>query len=188
MNEQIKFSDLFCQAISFLEKAKIDYLLIGGVAVGVWGRPRITNDIDFIIFISRKEIKRITKEAYNSDLEFKEMPHPHLRKTFVYRVSKGVYHADFIVASTEFEKTALQRKVKVKIYNKDVFVPTKEDLLLLKIIAGRAIDIFDAENIALRYKGKLDEKYLLSWAQRLSDEAEDLRIYKEIKRLLTLDS
>jgi len=147
MNEQIKFSDLFCQVISFLEKAKIDYLLIGGVAVGVWGKPRITEDIDFIIFISRKEIKRITKEADKLGLEFKEVPHPQFPKTFVYRISKGIYHADFIAASTEFEKTALQRKVKVKIYDKDVFVPTKEDLLLLKIIPGRGIDIFvfDAE-------------------------------------------
>lgn len=184
MNKKIQFSDLFFQVISFLEKAKIDYLLIGGVAVGVWGKPRITEDIDFIIFISRKEIKRITKEANNLGLEFKEVPHPQFSKTFVYRISKSIYHADFIVASTKFEKSALKRKVKVKIYNKDVFVPTKEDLLLLKIIPGRGIDIFDAENIAIRHQGKLDEKYLLKWAQKLSDEAENLRIYHEIKRLL----
>ncbi|MEW6007330.1 MAG: hypothetical protein AB1595_04145 [bacterium] len=45
---------------------------------------------------------------------------------------------------------------------------------------------FDMENIAIRHKGRLDEKYLISWAQTLSDEAEDMRIYNEIKRLLEL--
>lgn len=186
MNEKIKFSDLFIRVVSFLEKAKIDYLLIGGVAVGIWGKPRVTEDIDFIIFSSKKDIKRITMVAKSLGLEFKEVQHPQIPKTFLYRISEGIYHADFIIASTDFEKTAFKRRVKVKIYGKDVYVPTKEDLMLLKVIPGRGIDIFDAENIAIRHKGNLDEKYLLQWAQKLSDDAEDLRIYNEIQRLLNL--
>ncbi len=184
MNERINFSDLFCKTVSLLQKAKIDYLLIGGMAVGVWGRPRVTEDIDFIIFISRRDLKGIIKVADQMGLEFKAAPHPQFPKTFVYRILKGVYHADFIIASTEFERNALKRKVKVRIFDKDVFVPTKEDLLLSKIIPGRGIDLFDAENIAIRHKGKLDEEYLLKWAQRLSDEAEDMRIYNTLKEIL----
>lgn len=186
MNKKIEFSDLFCQVISFLEKAEVDYLLIGGVAVGVWGRPRVTEDVDFIIFLPRENVKNLTKCAKSISLEFKEVPNPQLPQTSIFRISQGIYHADFIIASTEFEKSALQRKVKIKLFGKNVFVPTKEDLLLLKIIPARKIDIFDAENIAQRHSGKLDEKYLINWAEKLSDEAEDMRIYKEVKRLLKL--
>lgn len=186
MSEKIKFSDLFKRVVNLLENAKIGYLLIGGVAVGVWGKPRVTEDIDFIIFSSKNDIKRIKKVAENLGLEFKEIQHPQIPKTFLYRIHKGLYHADFIIASTDFEKTAFQRRVRVKIYGKDVYVPTKEDLILLKVIPGRGIDIFDAENIVIRNKGKLDEEYLMKWSQKLSDEAEDLRIYNEIKRLLNL--
>jgi hypothetical protein len=32
--------------------------------------------------------------------------------------------------------------------------------------------------------GKLDKKYLLKWAMKLSEQAEDLRIYNEVKKLL----
>jgi len=59
-------------------------------------------------------------------------------------------------------------------------------LILLKIVPGRLKDLADVENIAKRNAGKLDEKYILDWAMKLSDEAEDLRIYRRVKRLLKL--
>jgi len=186
VSKKVEFSDFFHQIISFLEKTEVDYLLIGGVAVGVWGRPRLTEDIDFIIFLPRRNIKNLTKCAESIGLEFKKVPHPQFPETSIFRITQGIYHADFIIASSELEKSALKRKVKIKLFGKNVFVPTKEDLLLLKIIPARKIDIFDAENIAQRHSGKLDEKYLMKWAERLSDEAEDIRIYKEVKRLIRL--
>jgi len=42
----------------------------------------------------------------------------------------------------------------------------------------------DIENIAIRHKNKLDKKYLLDWAMKLADEAQDMRIYEDIKKLL----
>jgi len=36
----------------FLDQAGIDYMLVGGLAVGIWGQPRATVDIDFLISIS----------------------------------------------------------------------------------------------------------------------------------------
>ena len=66
------------------------------------------------------------------------------------------------------------------------FFPTPEDLILLKIIPHRAQDLLDAEKVVLRHKRSLNIKYLKDWAKRLSDEAEDLRIYNELQRLLKI--
>jgi hypothetical protein len=82
------------------------------------------------------------------------------------------------------EENAFKRKQRIKIFGVGANFPTPEDLILFKVIPARPIDKIDGENIALRHKGKLDEKYLLDWVMKLSDEAQDARIYKDIKRLL----
>ena len=41
-------------------------------------------------------------------------------------------------------------------------------------------------NLLLKDSGKLDEKYIIKWAKALSEDAQDFRIYKEVKRLLKL--
>ncbi len=186
MAEKIKFSDCFKKTVELLEKTKIDYFIIGGVAVGVWGNPRVTEDIDIIVFVSKKDIESIVDTAQNLGFEFDKEKALKEAKTGVFKLYYGIYNADFIVAISELSKSALKRKVKVEIFNKEVFVASKEDLLLFKLMSGRMMDLGDAEDIAKRYSGKLDEKYLLSWAQKLSDEAEDASIYRQVKRLLRM--
>ncbi len=50
----MEFKDYFRTCIELIEEAKIEYLIIGGIAVGVFGEPRFTQDVDIIIF---KEIR-----------------------------------------------------------------------------------------------------------------------------------
>ena len=49
--------DLITEAASlqkFLEEKGWDFFFIGGVAVQVWGQPRLTQDIDLTIFTNLK--------------------------------------------------------------------------------------------------------------------------------------
>lgn len=187
MRKEIKFSDFFRASIDLITILKGDYLIIGGVAIGVWGIVRVTEDLDLIIFIPRKDAKKILEKAKTLGFRFDEKAViKQIKEAGVFKIYYGDYHLDFLIASTELEKSALKRKVKVKIFEREVFAPSKEDLLLLKIIPARPKDILDYEGIAMRQKGKLDVKYLESWARKLSDEAEDLRIYNELQRLLAL--
>lgn len=107
-----------------------------------------------------------------------------IKETGTFQIHYGELHIDFLIASTEFEKNALHRKQQIKVYDAYASFPTPEDLILFKIIPARYIDLADIENIAIWYKGKLDKKYLLNWAMKLSDEAQDMRIYEVLKKLL----
>ena len=40
-----------------MNKTKINYMIIGGLAVIKWGRPRLTQDIDIIIQINNNQIQ-----------------------------------------------------------------------------------------------------------------------------------
>ena len=37
------------QVVGLLDGAEVDYALVGGLAVGVWGAPRATKDIDLLV-------------------------------------------------------------------------------------------------------------------------------------------
>ena len=56
--------EVFQKTVHFLEGNKIDYLVIGGIAVATLGYPRMTEDIDFCTFIKKREIKEFQLENY----------------------------------------------------------------------------------------------------------------------------
>ena len=178
---------LFKKVISFLEKEGMDYLVIGGIASAALGYPRFTQDVDICILINRSRIKGFLEELKKEEFSFDEKEViKRIKETGTFQILWGELHTDFLILSTDFEKAALSRKQRITIYGIEASLPTPEDLILFKVVPGRHIDLADIENIAKRYSGKLDRKYLETWAQKLSDEAEDLRIYNEIKRLLKL--
>lgn len=176
---------LYRKTINFLEKEKIPYLLIGGLAVGVLGEPRMTQDIDLIIFIPKSSIPAFLRTL--NKIEFDFIPasaQKDVKQKGAFRVTFEGIWVDFIISSTDFENSAFKRKIKVKLLGKNVNIPSAEDLILLKLIPGRERDILDVKSIIERHEGKLDKKYLENWAQKLSDEAEDLRIWNTLKKIL----
>ena len=173
--------------ITFLNKQKINYLVIGGIAVSVIGEPRETVDIDFCVFIKKGDIEIFLEKARRNGyiVDKKEMLE-HAKLTGSFNIRDGTVQIDFLISSHKLEKSALNRKIEVEMHGVKAYYPTPEDLILFKIVPGRLQDLADIENIAKRYSGKLDKRYLLDWAKKLSDEAEDMRIYREVKRLLIL--
>ena len=178
--------EVFKKITSFLNKERYNYLLIGGMAIGVLGDPRMTQDIDFCLFVSKPQIKDLLRKAKDEGFSFQEKEVLlRIKETGTFKINRGSYHIDFLIASTDFEKTALKRRQKLKVYGIGAYFPTAEDMILFKIVPARHIDMADIEGIVGRKGVNLDRKYLLDWARRLSDEAQDTRIYNDIKKLIT---
>ena len=57
---------------SFLNKERYNYLLIGGMAIGVLGDPRMTQDIDFCLFVNKPQIKDLLRKAKDEGFSFQE--------------------------------------------------------------------------------------------------------------------
>jgi hypothetical protein len=49
----------FLDFITLLEKKSVDYLVVGGYAVGFHGFPRYTGDIDFFVAVSETNARRL---------------------------------------------------------------------------------------------------------------------------------
>jgi len=179
--------EIFRRIVSFLEGEKLPYLVIGGLASSVHGYPRMTQDVDICLSIAKERVGGFLRKARKRGFRFDEEEElRNVESLGVFKMGLGDFHIDFIILSTEFEKAAISRSSRLTIFGVEAPLPTPEDLILLKVIPNRPIDVADMENIARRYSGRLDRRYIELWAQRLSDEAEDMRIHKDIMRLLNL--
>lgn len=55
---RILLEDVFKKVVSFLNKEKLEYIIIGGVAAGILGEPRLTGDIDVDILLDRNQLAK----------------------------------------------------------------------------------------------------------------------------------
>ena len=148
------------------------------------GEPRMTQDIDLIIFIAKKSLSDFLLSARIKGFNINHtqaITDADERGTCSIRFN-GVA-IDLILASTELEESAWRRRIRRKVFGRLVNLPSPEDLILLKIIPGRPKDLLDAGNIAAIMGKNLDRKYLLLWAERLCDQAEDTKFLRYLREL-----
>jgi len=155
----------------FLEAQGIEYMLIGGLAVGIWGEPRATVDIDFLVAIGSDDFDTLKHKLIESSrfVFIHDKPMVFGKITFLRATIKSNtdISVDFLFADDEFKNRALQRKESVKVNDFSLNISSPEDLIILKLLSGRVQDRLDAEKIIKIQKENLDMEYMKKWLQRL---------------------
>jgi len=54
------------ELVALLESRRIPYMIVGAMAVAVWGRPRATADIDVTLRIDRGDLESLAEHAESS--------------------------------------------------------------------------------------------------------------------------
>jgi predicted nucleotidyltransferase len=158
----------------FLEDQGIEYMLIGGLAVSIWGEPRATADIDFLVALGLDDFDILKHKLIESSrfVFMHDKPMVFGKITFLRATMKSNtdISVDFLFADVEFKNRALQRKETVKVKDFSVNISSPEDLILLKLLSGREQDRLDAEKIIKIQKENIDMEYIKEWLQRLGLE------------------
>lgn len=167
--------DHFCRdAVDLLERAAAPYLVIGGLAVAVVGEPRMTGDIDVVAYVDLERAEELIAEAIAAGFAAAEDERERLHQTGTLRFSKGSFQLDIILASLPFEDAARARARPGRLFGRRVPLPTPEDLILFKVLAGRDKDLVDAVGVARRHLASLDRAYLTATLDEICDLAEDV--------------
>ena len=158
----------------FLDNIGIEYMLVGGLAVGIWGEPRATVDIDFLVSIKadysdllRQKVKESERFIFIHDRPLIFGKISFLRATLK---SNADISVDFLFADDDFKNEALKRKETFQISDFSVNVSAPEDLIILKLLSGREQDNLDAKKIFEIQKKRLDREYMQKWSKRLGIE------------------
>lgn len=169
-----------------LKKASIPYMVIGGQAVLLHGEPRLTKDIDITLGIGVEELGRIRKISRSMRLKILvKNDKDFVAKTLVLPVldrESGI-RIDFTFSCSPYERQAIERATEVKLGRTSVRFASLEDLVINKVIAGRARDLEDVRSVLLK-NPKYDSHYMEKWLSEFDQSmgGHFFRIFKNIKR------
>jgi hypothetical protein len=160
--------------VSFLESRGIAYMIVGAMAVAVWGRPRATADIDVTLRLDREALGALAEHAESAgfplDRQWLEW-NPSLRGQQI-RLTRGGLTVDAMRPRDAHEEAALARRRPVPVAGRTLWLVAPDDLILMKLKAGRPRDFEDALTVLMAQRGSLDEGYLSDWAARLGVSGE----------------
>lgn len=152
-----------------LRRARLRYMIIGGIAVSVWGRSRTTLDIDFAVLTNREGLERLGRQAERSgfriDHQWAEW-NPMARANQLRLIHRNL-RIDLLLPTDEHDRHALTRRYLKRWHRRRLWFVAPEDLILQKLKVGRPRDFEDALSIFEMQKGRLDEAYLFRWGRKL---------------------
>ncbi len=162
------FQELLKKLAKALDAANFPYMLIGGQAVLLYGEPRLTKDVDVTLGTEPNRLPELMKVVQKLGWNvLVNNPQDFVRKTMVLPVidPETTIRVDFIFSFTDYERQAMQRAQAVKMDDVPVCFASAEDLIIHKIVAGRAKDLEDVKNILIKNPG-IDRNYILHWLKQ----------------------
>lgn len=148
----------------FFQQQRWDFCIIGGIALGRWGQPRTTGDVDASL------LTRFTDEtSYVDRLLTRFRPRRDNAREFALQHRVLLLQAgngiglDIALAGLPFEERLVGRATEYD-FGGGVWLRTASanDLVVLKAFAGRPQDWIDVEGIILRQHGALDWDLILA--------------------------
>ncbi len=141
-----------------LESLDIDHALCGGLAVNFYRDDlRTTIDVDLYLICSAPQLVSVAREFEARGWTV----HPAWRQAELVRLERGdLPRVDLLVASTDFEQETIRRSVRMIVADRPMRVLAPEDLIVFKLVAGRARDYEAVAAILNSRRGKVDSRYV----------------------------
>jgi predicted nucleotidyltransferase len=161
--------DVLLAALDTVDAGPYDYLLYGGLAAALWGEPRYTEDVDFVLFVAERHAYKFLREAakhgfaVEEDLAIQQIQVSGWSR-LPFGDRKSPWHLDLTLGDSPFDKSALGRRKPVQLFEREVWIASPEDLLVYKLVSWRDRDVMDVHAIVKRQKS-LDLAYLKKWVQ-----------------------
>jgi predicted nucleotidyltransferase len=171
-----------------LDEDRIPYMIIGGQAVLLYGRPRLTRDIDITLGIDTDHFSQVADACAKLKLRLlpKEPP-DFVRETSVLPAedAKSRIRVDFIFSFSEYERRAIKRAKSITMDGYPARFASCEDVIIHKMVAGRAIDMEDVKSILARNKDAIDLGYIRQWLSQFTEQPEYSGLLDRLNELLS---
>ncbi len=168
--------ELLGQVIEVLERLKITYMIVGSIASGAYGEPRMTQDIDVVVDLRYGDIKPLC-EAFGPD-EFYvsvEVAAQALQRGGQFNVIHPASgnKIDFMMARHDsWGDEQISRRQRVRILpDKEGYTARPEDIIISKMgyykEGGSEKHLRDIAGILKISSEEVDRDYVIRWAEKL---------------------
>jgi predicted nucleotidyltransferase len=153
----------------------------------VYGRPRLTRDIDVSLGVDTDKLASIKTVCEKLKLKILvEKPEDFVRDTKVLPAEDpdSRVRVDFIFSFTQYEAQAIKNARNVLMDDYQVKFASCEDVVVHKMVAGRAIDEEDVKSILAKNKDVIDLDYIRKWLSQFGEIVEHKGIVERFDGLL----
>ncbi len=168
-----------------LREAGILSAVIGGIAVGVWGEPRVTRDVYLKVLLKRDAAPRLLEAISPDYAPLQADPLAALTRTGILFVqdAQGT-RLDLLLSDVSFDAEAIRRARDVTLQPGLIAsVCSPEDLIVYKLISTRQRDHEDAESVIRRQGEALDDEYVVTWLRRFEQALADSTLVTTYRRM-----
>jgi hypothetical protein len=168
--------------VDLLESERVPYMIMGGIAVSIWGIPRATYDIDVTLSVDESELLRAMTACRDAGFAIDPPFERGFRDVLAgmqkitiewWTPAPRRVEVDVFLVTTDYQRAAFARRVRARLEGREAWVLSPADLILHKLIAGRPKDLADIQNL-LAVQGVPDRDYLEACAADLG-VGEELR-------------
>jgi hypothetical protein len=160
--------------VARLEGAGIPYMLTGSVAMSFYAEPRMTRDIDFVVELAAEDAERVTQLFSPDYYVSEEAVQAAIAAQGMFNVFDlaRLVKVDLVVRKDEeFRRHEFSRRQRFQLRGKDLWIVSKEDLILSKLAWARdsesAQQLDDARKLLA---SGADEAYLREWSGKVGVE------------------
>jgi hypothetical protein len=143
--------------------------IIGGLALAAWNHARYTRDADVLVAIPPEQVDGLVTALVKAG--FRTRHDPPLRiidgqgiMQFTFQPADALmpFQFDVLLATTPFQRESLSRAVPRRLPGDDaaVAVVRPDDLIVIKLLAGRIIDRADAAMVLRENRNDIDFDHL----------------------------
>jgi hypothetical protein len=152
----------------------------------LYGEPRLTRDIDITLGIGVEKLNRLKKILHTMGLKnLVKNDKEFVAKTMVLPVmdrESGI-RVDFTFSFSLYERQAIERAKDFRLSRTSVKFASLEDLVIHKVIAGRARDLEDVKSILIK-NPKYNTHYIEKWLAEFDKSLEEhfLKVFRHIEK------
>ena len=155
-----------------LERAGIEFMLTGSVAMSYYSQPRMTRDIDLVVSLNEAQTEQFLRSfesAYYLDRQGVADAISR-RRMFNLIHNDAVIKVDFVVLKTDaYRQEEFARRRQINFSGFDTWIVSREDLILSKLFWARdsrsEMQLRDVRNLLTT---DCDVEYLRSRAEKLN--------------------
>jgi hypothetical protein len=152
--------------IDALDAVGIDYLLVGSLAASYYGLSRATTDADFVLQLKTHRLQEVV-ERMGSRYRLEPQPQFEVftnKRVDVIYVVGTIFKIDvFPLSDDPFDQERFRRRLRGRLHDRDVSLPTAEDVVIMKVRWQRALDLEDAKYVLSLQSASLDWAYMERW-------------------------
>ncbi len=153
---------IYEEVLRRFQEKRVDYMIVGGIATNLLGALRATADLDIVIDINGEnmirvdaimralgyrlkqpiDIKRLDERALKDLIKTK-----HLKAISYHNINEPMKEVDIVVDSPVSFERAKKRMVKIAVGGLTLPVISIDDLIRMKVKAGRSVDKYDVAEL-----------------------------------------